>query len=286
MSWSCLSLPSSVSPISAPTPLTAVSLSVPSPAWTMRRSSAGFAFSTRTSAWRPVTRMVSPSADTPAESIPGCRRRTPCRARRRRSQVGVHADEPVPVRSPTSTRSGPPPARSSSISSPLMSARAKPTSRLIRALGATAWTVNSSDSAVPDGLQRCRCRSGRRRLSEPSSEAWTAGVVACAEEERVVARAGQHEIGVVARGDQLGAAPADHEVGACAGLDRRRLGIAERAVGLVDADVVRPGARADRDAGEGAAVEAEVGAAGVDLERAGSVGREPQRDACRRRRRR
>ena len=109
VSWSCFSLPSSVSPMSAPTLPTAVSLSVPPRAWTVRRSSAGFAFSRRTSACRPVTRIASPSDDTPIESMPSEPAvNTVSRAPSTSPRSASRRVSSVPDRSPTSTRSGPP----------------------------------------------------------------------------------------------------------------------------------------------------------------------------------
>ena len=67
-------------------------------------------------------------------------------------------------------------------------------------------------------------------------------VVARAEDDPVVAAAGCDLVAVVAGRDQLGRRPADHRVGARAGLDRRLLG--QR---VLDVDGVGAGARADRD---------------------------------------
>ena len=93
-------------------------------------------------------------------------------------------------------------------------------------------------------------------------------VVAAAEQHGVVATAGVDGIGVGTGGDRLGGGPAEHGVGAQAGLDRHLFG--ER---VGDPDRVRAGTRADRDLAECRTVEVEA----VDIERAGGEGADRDR---------
>ena len=247
----------------------------------MRRSSAGFAFSTRTSAWTPVTRMVSPSADTPTPSIPGV------------PAAKTVSLAPSKIPRSASTRTTPVPGEVADVDEIGAAAGADLGELDAGHVRARDADVAADARAGADGLHRELLGLGgaddlQRVAAGLALEdvravvaALDRGVVARAHEQRVVAGTREHEVVVVAARDRLRAAAADDDVRARAGLDGGRLGVREGAVGLVEADLVRSRAGADRDLSERRAVERVVdGAVGadVDLQRPGSAGREPQRE--------
>ena len=123
---------------------------------------------------------------------------------------------------------------------------------------------------------------------EPRPGGDLVGAVAGVPREGVVAGAEEHLVGpcvpvddVVARAavQRLGEAPTDERVDAVAAVERRLLGVGERARGLVDPEPVVAAAAVDHDPREAAAEEGEVGAPVVlDVDHEAPAGGRPQAD--------
>ena len=137
----------------------------------------------------------------------------------------------VADRSPMSTRSGPPPADTSAVST---------RTRSVEPAGVTDDPRVRADRLQRELLGLVAAVDADRvgaALAVDAAVGLERRVVPGAEQDRVLARAAVHQVGVVAGHDRLRPGPARDHVGARAGLDGRR----ER--DGVDADLVRARAR-------------------------------------------